>query len=272
MNISFEVIDNKDTISDLETEWRNSLTFPNDDYWEAQFESSQHWGLKLDGEIIGYACISRKNTLYQFYITPKYLMHGIVILEEFIKQREIKKGIIGTNNPICFSLIMHFQKSMEIYGYIFKDMEEVTQEEKEGEFRKAEPEELERLIAFQNSALQSSEASEASETSDDWFRNYIGHWISRDEFFVLEKKSKIIGTLEFRTSDLNTKIACLGIIVSKEYRNQGYGSYLLGKGKLVSKSRNIESICACDKENIASQKAIEKSGFRKLHLILLFDL
>jgi len=262
-DISFEAIDNKTTISTLEIEWRNSLTFPNDDYWEAQFESSQHWVVKLKEKAIGYACVSEKNTLYNFHITPKYLMHGIPILEEFIKQREIKKGIIGTNSPICLSMIMHFQKSIEIFGYIFKDMEEVSQEERDGEFRVAKPDELERLVVFSHRVLEAPE---------DWLRDYIGNWISRGEFFVLEKKNKIIGTLEVRTSDLNTKTACLGIVVSPEYRNQGYGTYLLGKGKTISKSRHKEPICSCDKENISSQKAIEKSGFRILHSILLFDL
>ncbi len=263
MNINFEVIDNKETISSLEKEWRNSLTFPLDDYWEYQLECCIHWALKLEGNIIGYACLTEKNTLYQFYITPKYLMHGTEILEEFIKQREIKKALIGTNNPICFSLIMHFQKSMEIYGYTFKDMEEANLEEKEGEFRVAETKDLERLVSFSHEILGAPE---------DWFRDYIGNWINREEFFVLEKQDEIIGTLEIRTTDLYTQIACLGIVVSPKYRRQGYGSYLLSKGKSISKSRNIEPICACTEDNIPSRKAIEKSGFRKWFLDLLIEL
>lgn len=266
INISFEAIEDKSAISNLKTEWRNSLTFPDDGYWDAQFDSSQYWAVKLEEKIIGYACVSSKNTLYNFYITPKYLMNGRILLEEFLNQREIKKGLIGTNNPICFSLMMHFQKSIEIYYYTFKDMEEVYQEERDVEFRIAEPEELEQLIGFQIEALEMEEASE------DWFRNYIGHWISRDEFYIIEKENEIIGTLEVRTSDEITNRACLGVIVSTDYRNQGYGSYLLIKGKSIAQSRNIEAICSCEKENISSRKAIEKSGFRILHLMQWINL
>jgi len=121
-NISFEAIDNKDTILTLETEWRNSLTFPNESYDEAQLTYSQHWVVKLEEKMIGYACVSKKNILYNFYITPKYLMYGTAVLEEYIKQREITKAEVTTNNPMCLSMIMHFQKSVEIDGYLFKNM------------------------------------------------------------------------------------------------------------------------------------------------------
>lgn len=266
MNISFETIENKQTISILETEWRNSLTFPNDDYWATQFESCQYWALKLAEKVIGYACISRKNVLYNFYITPKYLVHGVLILEEFLRQRDIKKGEVGTNNPICLSLIMHFQKSIEIDSYIFKDMEEVGQEEREIEFRIAQPDEVEALVDFEMGGLQPSVSVQ------NWFRTYVRKWISRDGLFVLKNGHKIIGLLEVRTTALNTKIASLGISVLEEFRNQGYGTYLLIKGKAIAKSRNLKPICGCKKTNIASLKVIEKSGFRKLHLSLLIHL
>jgi|GEM_PF-2418649 len=39
---NFETIDDKATISTFKAAQQNSLTFPNDSYREAQYESSQH--------------------------------------------------------------------------------------------------------------------------------------------------------------------------------------------------------------------------------------
>lgn len=264
--VNFEAIDNKSAILTLETEWIESLTFPNDDYWEAQLDDCQYWKVLLEEELIGYACVTKRNTLYQFYITPKHLMYGTEFLGEFIKQRKINKAVIGTNNPTCYSLLMHFQKTMEIDGYMFKDMVEVASEEKEGEFREGKPAELERLVNFQMLAMN------AAEESRDWFRNYIGSWMQRGDFFVFEKDKEIVGTLEVRTCDVQTKRACLGMIVGEKFRRKGYGTFLLIKGKEISRARNIKPICSCAQDNVASLKAIERSGFRKLYLMQLINL
>jgi len=265
INISFEATHNRETISTLKTEWRNSLTFPNESYEEAVIDGCQHWVLKLEEKTIGYACVSKKHTLYQFYISYKYLMHGTVVLEEFIKQRGTKKAIVGTNNPIYLSMIMHFQKSIEIYGYTFKDTEDVSQKERDVKFRVAETGDLEQLLNLDDD-------SEVSEESKKWLKKYFGDCISKGVIFVLKKNNEIIAYLEVRTSTLRFKITSLGVVVSPKYRNQGYGSYLLVKGKSIGKSRHSETICGCNMKNIISRKTIEKSGFRILHLSLLANL
>jgi len=197
IDVSFEAIDNKETISIFETAWRNSLTFPYDSPYERDFDSCQHWAIKQEEKLIGYACVSKKNILHNFYITPKYLMHGTVVLEEFIKQRAIKKAEVDTNNPICLSMIMHFQKSIEIESYLFKDMKEVNQEERDVEFRLAEPDEQERLINF---TIRAHKISDTSEASLNGWRNYYSDVVSKGVIFVIEKKNEIIGLLEVRTS------------------------------------------------------------------------
>jgi len=167
--------------------------------------------------MIGYACVSKKNTLFNFYIAPKYLLSGTAVLEKFIKQREIKKAEVATNNPICLSMIMHLQKSIEIDSYLFKDMEEVNQKERDVEFRLAEPDEQERLVNF---TIRAHELSEQSKTSLDGWRNYYGDVVSKGVIFVIEKKDEIIGLLEVRTSNLRTKKTSLGVVVENQLRNQ----------------------------------------------------
>lgn len=268
-DIGFIATDDKESLSNLKTAWRNSITFPHDSFWDAQFESSQHWALKLTGKTVGYACVSPRNTLYQFYISPKYLNVGTEILGQFIKEKGIKKALVGTNEPIYLSQIMHFQKSVTIDSYIFKDVEEITQEERDVEFRVAELAELEKVLDFTNRVY---EITNPSKEDQEWSINYYTDCLRKGVIYILENKEEFIGVLEVRTTDLKPKKTTFGVGILPKYRNKGYGSYLLCRGKLIAKSRDSESICGCDMKNISSKKAIEKSGFRVFHSLLMLDL
>ena len=263
-NIDIEKIDDRMLIVDLEKEWRKSLTFPNDDFDEAMLSAGQNWIFKQANETIGYACVDRRNTLIQFFIEGKHLNKGSLIFPLFLKEQAIKKARVGTHNPICLSLALQFQKSVLVDGYLFKDMEEVDLKKPEGNFRMAEMNELDDLVDFSHRVL---------EAPKDWLKNYISNWIKREEFFVFEREHKIVGTGESRTCSINREVASLGIVVCPDQRNQGIGTYLLGKVKSIAKSRNKQAICGCSRDNISSQKAIEKNGFRIIHpsLTIQFD-
>jgi len=261
-NIYFEKITDKTLIIDLENEWRKTLTFPNDDFWEAQIDAAQYWIIKQAEEMIGYVCLSHRNTLYQYYISAQWLDKGLLILEDFIKQKEIKKARIETNNPICLSLSMHFQKSVLVDGYTFGDMVDVSIEAPKGDFRIAKSNDLEKLVDFFHRVMDAPK---------DWSTTYISNLISREEFFLFERDNKIIGTSEARTTPVNAEVASLGIITCPDHRNQGIGSYLLNQAKAISKSRNQQAICGCGRDNISSLKVIEKNGFRILHTSFLID-
>ena len=245
-DIYFEIIEDKTLISPLEKEWRKSLTFPNDDYWEYVLSSCTYWAVKQGEEIIGYAGVNNNNVLLQFFVSAQWLEKGRLILEKFLQEKEIKSARIETNNPVCLSLSMHFQKSVVVDGYLFSDMTELVLEEKVGNFRMAELEDLENLVDFSHRVL---------EAPKDWLTDYIGNLIKREEFFLFEKDNQIIGTCEVRTTAINENVASLGIVVSPEYRRQGFGTYLLGKAKTIAKSRNKQAICGCSKDNIGSLKA-----------------
>jgi len=257
--ISFETVNDKTLISTFEAEWRNSLTFPNDDYWDWIIETSQYWALILNDKLVGYACVSKNNNLLQFYLTTEYAKFGKHIFELFIKEQAIKKGFVYTNNPVFLSTAMPFQHSVKVDGYLFKDVIDFPLKEKEGVFRQAEKDDLEALVDFSHIALQAPK---------DWLRNYIGNWIDREEFFILETEKGIIGTSEARTTSTNPNVASLGVVVSPNYRKQGYGTYLLGKAKVIAKSKNQQAICSCSNDNLGSLKAIENNGFRILHTSL----
>jgi predicted acetyltransferase len=58
------------------------------------------------------------------------------------------------------------------------------------------------------------------------------------------------------------------MVVNSEMRNRGIGTYIISKLKEQCYSKNLIPICSCDKENIASKKTLEKSGFVSIHKII----
>lgn len=268
-DIRFESLENKEEVSSLRDEWLDSLNFPNDSFDESNIDGSQHWALKLEEGLIGYASVFKKNTLLQFYIIPKYLNRGRTVLEAFIAQNKIEKAFVGTNNPMFLSLIMHFQKSVEIDAYIFKDMEEVQEDEREVAFRVAESNELEQILEFNTNSYPDMKPTEESQA---WTKKYYADCINNGVIHLLKKESEIIGVLEARTTSKSPKKTTFGFVILPKYRGQGFGSYLLGKGKALAKARDSVAICGCRANNIGSRKAIEKSGFRILHMVLLLKL
>lgn len=257
--IYFTKVEDKKVIDSVKTEWKERFSAPIDDYYDYMINSGDHWSIKEGNQIIGYASIDNKNGLRQFFLSPLYLENGVAIFKQMIESHEIKEAHIATSNPICLSIAMHFQKSIEIEAYLFTSLLEGNLLEKEGAFRVAEPADLDTLVEFCHQTI---------EAPKDWLKEYIAKWIKRQEYFIFENEQEIIGICEVRTSDEKSNVACLGMVVSKNHRKKGVGTFLLGKAKEIALNRNHEPICSCDKDNMGSLKAIQANGFRAIHQML----
>ena len=258
----FNKITDTSILNAIKVEWRKSLTAPQDDMWEAFTDDSNHWELKDKAQTIGYTCVNDDNRLLQFFVLPDWMQEGVLIFQQFIQQHKIKKALIGTNNPICLSIAMHFQKSIEVDTYLFTDFLKVNIIKKEGVLRSAESENLEKLVEFCHKSMGGPKV---------WLNGYIGNLIDRGEFFVFEDGEEILGTYEVRKSESNNKVASVGMIVSPAHRKKGLGTFLLAKAKEIAIKWNKQPICSCEKDNIGSLKSIQNNGFRSVHQMLLME-
>ena len=73
---------------------------------------------------------------------------------------------------------------------------------------------------------------------------------------------------EVRQSLSQPTYANLGMIVHKEIRNQGLGTYLIRQARALAQKQGWLCICSCEKRNKASRIAIERTGFRQKSLVL----
>ncbi|WP_250629684.1 GNAT family N-acetyltransferase [Aureibaculum algae] len=104
---------------------------------------------------------------------------------------------------------------------------------------------------------------------DDTF-GYTENLVSRKEIFMIKESDVIIATSECRMSDSQPEIADLGIIVNKNYQGKGIATQIMKMqvNRVLKSGR--KPICSTTLDNIASKKAIEKSGFYCSNII--FDI
>ena len=258
-NYSFHKVAHVDELAMLKNEWLDSLTSPQDGMWEFFRNNTMNWEIACDDERIGYASVGEGNQLLQFYISPKYLWKGEVIFKEFIDKMEIKTGIVGTNNLSYLSIALNFVKELNVNTYLFRNTYEVNIEEKDGILKECQNEDIERIVNFYHYSMRAPK---------EWLIGYIGGLIEKREIFTLEDGDKIIGTCEVRNSATAPEFADIGMVVSPDYRRQGYGTFLLNKAKTIALEWGKTPICSCEKDNVGSIKSIDNCGFVSKYQLL----
>jgi len=242
--------------------WKKSLLAPEDGMWEVLTGYAQHWEVKTGNELIGYACVDDEERLLQFFLLPFWIQDGAEILQQFLNQANVQKGLIGTNNPIALSIAMQVQKSVVVDTCLFTDHLAIENSEQKGVFRSYGTDDPERLVDFYHGSMDGPK---------DWLRGYLGDLLTKGEIFILEDEAEILGACEVRKSASQTEIADLGMVVSAAHRRKGLGTFLLGKAKEVALSWDRQPICSCEKDNIGSLKSIQNNGFRSIHQMLLLE-
>ena len=254
MNVDFSYLEIPEIhkLDKLKSDWLQSLTSPPDGMWQSFRSGAAHYGIRHADDFIGYACIGENKKLIQFYIRPEHLGQGPEIFNDFLKEFEVRSGIVGTNNPVFLSLALHFAQTLSVHTYLFREHLETNDEVKDGYLRKCTSEELDTAVEFYHYSIGAPE---------EWLSGYLGDLIGRGELFILEKRGIIIGACEVRKSKSAPAFADIGMVVSRDYRKQGYGSFLLNQAKSIAKSWGKTPICSCEKDNIGSLKSILNCGF-----------
>ena len=194
-NYSFKKVTTVDELTNLKSEWLSSLTSPQDGMWEAFRNSAMNWRIVCDTAMIGYASVDEGNRLLQFYISPMYLSRGELIFKDFIDKMDIKTGIVGTNNPVYLSIALNFVKELNVNTYLFRDINEVNIQEKEGILKECQDRDIEGIVNFCQYSMGAPK---------DWLVGYIEGLIEKGEIFSLENGGKIIGTCEVRKKHYST--------------------------------------------------------------------
>lgn len=227
--------------------------------WESFRAAATHWGIYREGSLVGFGLVNDHAQLIQFYLQDKHLPNRLEIFTALLEAAEIEVGFVGTHQPVFLSTALHFAKETTVHTYLFTLTQEQSVAEKEGDLTLCSTQDLEDATDFCHYSFGAPKK---------WLRAYLGSLIQQEALFKLTLGKKIIGTCEVRHSMALPDHADIGMIVSPDFRRQGYGTYLLGQAKTIAQQRGKKPICSCEAGNTGSLKAIYANGFRSRYQLL----
>lgn len=258
--MNFIKSDITDSIKELRAKLYQKLTAPIDAMWEQLYiDSAQHYFIKNDKNILGYCCINEEGCLIQMFLEEEYSSKMDGVIKKLIESELIRSAALSTNEPIAFNACLFHSKSIKTNTFCF---EHLNQPIKVNSMLNVE------LVSIKDIPAVKTFLKEQIKMDDTF--GYTENLVSRKEIFMVVEAGLIIATSERRVSDSQAEIADLGIIVNKDFQGKGIATQIMQMqvNRVLKEGR--KPICSTTLDNIASRKAIERSGFYCSNII--FDI
>ena len=258
--MKFTKTDITDTINSLRSQLYQELTAPIDAMWEILYiGSSQHYLIEDDNRTIGYCCINEEKCLTQIFIIKDYLALMEKVIKELISTDIIKSASLSSNEPVAFNSCLFHSKSVKTNTFCFEHLNQKIEVDTNINIELVATDDIPSVKEFLKEQVD----------MDDTF-GYTENLVARKEIFMLKESNIIIATTECRMSDSQPEIADLGIIVNRDFQGKGLATQIMKMQVNRVLEAGRKPICSTTLDNIASRKAIEKSGFYCSNII--FDI
>lgn len=258
--MNFVKSDNSETIKNLRSQLYQKLTAPIDAMWEQLYiGSSQHYLIENNDSTIGYCCINENGCLLQIFLLDNYNSIMNQIITELINSKLITSASLSSNEPISFNTCLSLSKGIKTNTFCFEHLNA--------------PRDVESILNVElvtTNDIPSVKVFLKEQVGMDDTFGYTENLVSRKEIFMIKESDVIIATSECRMSDLQPEIADLGIIVNRDYHGKGIATKVMKMQVNRVLEANRKPICSTTLDNIASLKAIKKSGFYCSNII--FDI
>lgn len=253
----------KSETTDLITNYRkllyNSFIGPLDGMWEALYIANSYcYIIKFEEHEIGYCCVDHNKSLNQLFIieSHRYLMYSVI--ESLINLGLIVSAHLSSIEPTLFNSCLMHVKSLKpnTLNYTFPPEQFEKRNTDQLKLRRADSNDITAIKSFFKNEI----------CFDDSF-GYTENLVKLGEIYVLEDANIILATGECRLSVSQPVYADVGMVVKQNIRKQGFGARVLYEMVKIAIKKNREPICSTTVDNLASQKAIKKTGFYNSHTI-----
>ena len=233
--------------------------------WQSFVAAADHYSILGGNKLVGYCVVNAENKLLQFSTDDIDNDSGFFVLA--VAELNVKGAVVATCEPSYLTLCRgHFNEppaEIALMYHVDADRSGGPAVFPEGStFRPVTASELEASVEFGVAAIGGDPA---------WLREYFTERIHGEELFGLWQADALIATGECRPSSLQSPYADVGMIVSPDQRGRGIATNILRWLIQQCRDRQLTAICSTESGNLASQKAIERSGFVNYHRILEFS-
>lgn len=264
-------LDSLEILEELKKSYLDQTVAPLDGMWLCGFvPQASHYGFYSKGNLVGYYCLNDEAFVLQFYLAPEYQDQSRELFDSLFAGGDLQAGnangsFVSTAEPQFLSYCLDHFNSFEVNALMYQlansnDVPSNTALTILGEALK--PKQLDEAVSFAHLAIGAPR---------EWLQGYFVNLIEREELFGKWTEGRLIATGECRAYDAyQTQYADIGMIVGEQERCKGVATRVLQDLVLIAKRRGLHAICSTEKDNIAAQKAITRSGFLAKHRILKF--
>lgn len=200
---------------------------------------TQTFQFSTDGDLIGFGSIAidgpwkDRTTAFEFYVIPKRRNCIFEVFEIFIEASRTRFLEVQSNDTLLTAMLHTYARDIQSEKIIFEDQ-------------------LTTHMVLSNALLIPSIAN-------NQLQNFIENRSGGPEWHLVLKDQTIgSGGLLFH---YNRPYCDLYMEIFPTFRNKGHGSYLVQELKKIAYQLMSVPCARCNPSNIASRKALQKSGF-----------
>lgn len=249
-----------DRIIKYRTDYLNSLPKFQELFIEIMINSSDYYLLKFNNREIGYVIINNDGILIEFYLIDKFINEGEELFREVLNDLSITNIYCKSFDPLLLSNCLLCSFPYSVIGVLYRDYVEPTiKKDWEITIEKANLSSV-GLLLRQDDSIKELFGTEQQ----------LIEFIKNENVFIFNKNDGIIGCGTVIRTHLDWDYCDLGVWVNPSKRGNSFGSQILLGLREFAINKNMKPSCGCAIENLASQKAIEKSGFVSKYKLINF--
>jgi len=247
-------------IKKYRTDYLNALPEFQELFIELMINDSDFYFLQVDKINAGYVIRNRDGALIEFYVTNKYIPNSNDLFRQVLKELSITEIYCKSFDFLLLNNCLLNSLPYEVVGVLYRDYVEASIEnDPEIRMRKSNLSSKSLLLG------QDDSIKELFETEQQ-----LIEFVSKENVFEFYKNGELIGCGMVLRTNADWNFCDLGVWVNPSKRGKGIGSQILLKLREFALLNNLKPSCGCAIDNIASQKAIERSGFVSRHKLIKF--
>ncbi len=227
---------------------------------ELMLNNSDFYLLTVDNNKVGYVVKTKENVLIEFFVIDKYIPSSLIYFNQTITELSITTTYCKSFDSLLLSCCMLNSYPYSLIGVLYRDFyDRKIVRNPDIIMREADSNSIELILA------QDDSIKELFETE-----NQLRAFINTDKFFLFFMNTDLIGCGTILKTNKDWDYCDLGVWVNPKYRKKGMATQILTSLRSYAIDNKMKPTCGCAIDNIASQKALEKSGFISKHKLIEF--